>query len=108
MDVGSLLKNLCLAPAPSGYEKEVADIFSKSISQYVDELEIDRMGNVIATHKGYDPNSPPIMVFAHMDQLGFIVRKIESDGYIQVDRLGGIPEKVLPRCLQCSRGRPRH
>jgi putative aminopeptidase FrvX len=36
------------------------------------------------------------MVFAHMDQLGFIVRRVEADGYIQVDRLGGIPEKVLP------------
>ena len=36
------------------------------------------------------------MMYAHLDQLGFIVRRIEPDGYIQLDRLGGIPEKVLP------------
>jgi len=54
------------------------------------------MGNVIARFDGTDPDSPVVMAFAHLDQLGFIVRKIESDGYIQVDRLGGIPEKVLP------------
>jgi len=39
-----------------------------------------------------------------MDQLGFIVRKIERDGFIQVDRLGGIPEKVLPGLALIIRG----
>ena len=36
------------------------------------------------------------ILFAHLDTLGFIVRRIEANGFIQVDRLGGIPEKVLP------------
>ena len=35
------------------------------------------------------------MLFAHMDQLGFIVKKIEDNGFIRVERLGGVPEKSL-------------
>jgi putative aminopeptidase FrvX len=36
------------------------------------------------------------MLFTHMDQLGFVVRKIEADGFIRVERLGGVPERALP------------
>ena len=35
------------------------------------------------------------MLFAHMDQLGFIVRKIEAGGLIRLERLGGVPERAL-------------
>jgi len=96
MEVTSYLEKLCLAPAPSGYEKECAHVFIDLISPYVDDVEIDRMGNVIAHVAGTDPDAPHIMAFAHLDTLGFIVRRIEPNGFIQVDRLGGIPEKVLP------------
>ena len=36
------------------------------------------------------------MLFTHMDQLGFVVRKIEADGLIRIERLGGVPERALP------------
>lgn len=96
MNIAEVLKELCLAPAPSGYEKCVAEVFGKRIRPFADKLTMDRMGNVMATLKGTDAQSPAVMIYAHMDQLGFIVRRIEPDGYLQVDRLGGIPEKVLP------------
>ena len=35
------------------------------------------------------------MLFTHMDQLGFVVRKIEDDGFIRIERLGGVPERAL-------------
>ncbi len=35
------------------------------------------------------------MVFAHMDQLGFVVRKIEANGLVRLERLGGVPERAL-------------
>lgn len=96
MDITGLLRELCLAPAPSGYERESARVFMDAIAPYADEVSVERMGNVIATVRGTDGKAPTVMVFAHMDQLGFIVRRIEPDGFIQIDRLGGIPEKVLP------------
>lgn len=39
---------------------------------------------------------PRVMVFAHLDQLGFVVRRIEPDGFLRLERLGGIPERALP------------
>lgn len=96
MDITDCLKKFMLLPAPSGYEKEMAYCLKEALTPYSDELNIDRVGNVIAKINGSDSSSPKIMIFAHMDQLGFIIRKIEPDGFIQLDRLGGIPEKVLP------------
>lgn len=90
------LNRLCMAAAPSGYEADAAKLYRELMLPHVDKVEQDRLGNVIATLQGRDPDAPKIMVFAHLDQLGFIVRKIEPDGFIQLDRLGGIPEKALP------------
>ena len=97
MNMMETLKDFMLTPAPSGYEKEMAYKMMDYFRPFVDEVKLDRVGNVIAKIAGTDgENLPRLMVFGHTDQLGFIVRHIESDGYIQVDRLGGIPEKVLP------------
>jgi putative aminopeptidase FrvX len=54
----------------------------------------DKVGNLIATAPG-DGDRPTVMLFAHMDQLGFIVRKIEASGIIRLERLGGVPERAL-------------
>ncbi len=96
MTTKELMKEFMLTPAPSGYEHEMAISLSAHLKPYCDEVRIDRVGNVIGKVCGTNPNAPRAMIFGHMDSLGFIVRKIEPDGFIQVDRLGGIPEKVLP------------
>lgn len=98
MDAKSLLKEYCMIPAISGYESEMAYTFMEDIRPFCDEVQIDKAGNVIGRIEGTDHNAPTVMIFAHMDSLGFIVRRVESDGYLQIDRLGGIPEKVLPGC----------
>jgi putative aminopeptidase FrvX len=59
-------------------------------------VEMDVMGNVIARINGTERINHTVMVFAHMDSLGFFVRYIEEDGLLRIERLGGIPEKVLP------------
>lgn len=91
-----ILKEFMLTSAPSGYEKEMAYKLKPYLERYCASVSIDRIGNVIAKINGTNPKAPRAMIFGHMDQLGFIVRKVEDDGFIQVDRLGGIPEKVLP------------
>lgn len=97
MDMLNTLKDFMLTPAPSGYENEMAYKLVERLRPFAQEVRIDHVGNVIAKIEGTDGASHPrMMIFGHMDQLGFIVRRIEPDGYIQVDRLGGIPEKVLP------------
>ena len=104
MNIIDILRDFMLLPAPSGYEKEMAYKLKNTLADYADELLLDKVGNVIAKINGTDKSSPAIMVYAHMDQIGFIVRKIEPDGYIQLDRLGGVPEKVLPGLSLIVRG----
>ena len=97
MNIKELLKDFMLTPAPSGYESEMAYKMVDALKPYCESVTIDHVGNVIGKIPGKNgANLPRLMVFGHMDQLGFIVRRIEPNGYIQVDRLGGIPEKVLP------------
>ena len=107
MNYVELLKSFMTTFAPSGYEKNMAYLFKSEMGKTADKVVIDRMGNVIAEYKGTDEKSPVVMAFAHLDQLGFIVRKIEKEGFIQLERLGGIPEKVLPGlniCIQSTDG----
>lgn len=97
MNMMETLRDLMLTPAPSGYESEMAYKMVNYLKPLCDEVRIDRVGNVIGKIAGTrGAELPRLMLFGHMDQLGFIVRRIEPNGYIQVDRLGGIPEKVLP------------
>ncbi|MEX2536625.1 MAG: M42 family metallopeptidase [Trueperaceae bacterium] len=92
----ALLFDLMRLPGLAGHEQQVATFMTEQMRPLADEVREDRLGNVIATVEGTDPDAPRVMLFAHMDSLGFIVRKIESDGFIRMHRLGGIPEKVLP------------
>lgn len=96
MALEELLRELMLLRAPSGYEKEMAYRMRGLFTASGGETRIDRAGNVIAKFAGTSADGPVVMVYAHMDQLGFIVRHIEPDGFLRIDRLGGVPVKVLP------------
>ena len=88
------LKELCLIPGLSGYEDNVRKYLQQQLNLINLKSTTDIFGNLTCTLPG-DDNSPSVMLFAHMDQLGFIVKKIEEDGFIRVERLGGVPEKAL-------------
>ena len=90
-----LVTELMLIPGLSGYEGRVRRRLASELSALGIESRSDRLGNLIATVAG-DGAAPSVMLFAHMDQLGLIVRKIEADGLIRVERLGGVPERALP------------
>ncbi len=88
------LKALMLAPGLSGHEERVAALIRAKLGEAGVESRADRLGNVIATFAG-DAESPSVMVFAHMDQIGFFVRRIEADGLIRVERMGGVSERAM-------------
>ena len=90
-----LVTELMLIPGLSGHEGRVRRHLASELSALGIESRPDRLGNLIATVAG-DSAAPSVMLFAHMDQLGLIVRKIEPSGLIRVERLGGVPEKALP------------
>jgi putative aminopeptidase FrvX len=100
-----LLAELMLTPGLSGHEGRVRRRLAEELIPLGIPTETDRLGNLIASIEG-DPDAPGVMLFAHMDQLGLVVRKIEASGLIRVERLGGVPEKALPsqEVLLCVRG----
>ncbi len=86
---------LMMIPGLSGYEGNVRRYIKAELHALGLKTRTDRLGNLIATVAG-DEALPSVMFIAHMDQLGLIVRKIEANGLIRVERLGGVPEKALP------------
>ncbi len=79
-----------LAPfSVTGNEKPLADLIKADIAPYVDSVETDAMGNLIAFKKGED-SSKRTMLAAHMDEIGFVVTFIDSNGFIRVAPVGGI------------------
>ena len=89
-----LLVELMLAPGLSGHEQRVRRILARRLSGLGLATRTDRLGNLIASLPG-EAGAPSVMLFTHMDQLGFVVRKIDADGLIRVERLGGVPERAL-------------
>jgi len=88
-----LLRKIVEAPGISGYEfLGIRDVVVEALREHVDELKIDRMGNVIAHKKG---NGPKIMVAAHMDKIGLMVNYIDKDGYLHVVPVGGVDPRTL-------------
>jgi putative aminopeptidase len=92
--LAALTKAFMLVPGLSGHEDRIRRAIRSELAALGVESRTDRLGNLIATIPG-DPAAPSVMLFAHMDQLGLIVRKVEANGLLRVERLGGVPERAL-------------
>ena len=88
MNLYTTLKRLCLVSSVSGREGKIREEIKTIISPFVDTVEVDSLGNLIALKKG--AGDKKIMLCAHMDEIGFIVNFIEENGMIRVGTLGGI------------------
>ncbi len=89
-----LLKKLADAPGVSGFEDEVRSIMIDELKNHVDEVEIDQLGNMIATLNGKS-DGKKIMLAAHMDEIGLMVRYIDKNGFIKFSKIGGINDQML-------------
>lgn len=94
--IASWTAALCGIPGLSGYEDPVRAYVETTLTDAVIDRHLDALGNLTLTVPGADPAAPRVMVFAHTDQMGLIVRRIDHDGFLQVERLGGVPDRVLP------------
>lgn len=89
-----LLKRLTEASGVSGNEKEVRELILNEIKPFVDDIKVDRLGNLIAVKKGKE-GYPSIMLAAHMDEVGLMVKSIDDAGFIKFLPVGGIDDRVL-------------
>ena len=87
-----LLFELMNTLGPSGNEENVRKIISREIKGCVDEIKVDKMGNLVARVKGPGKKA---MLTAHMDEIGLMINKIEKSGYLRISILGGIEPLTL-------------
>ncbi len=87
-----LLLKLMETFGPTGHEEEVRDLIKKEIKPYVDEVMVDKFGNLIA-HKIGGP--PKVMLAAHLDEIGLMLKKIDDQGRIYCSAVGGITPVTL-------------
>jgi len=89
------LKELCLMDGVASFEDNVRDYIINEISEYADDMRIDALGNLIVFKKGAKEVPGGLMLCAHMDEVGFIVRKIEDDGYLRFAPVGSVDPRVV-------------
>ena len=87
------IKILSSAHGISGFESDVVEIVKESIKDYVDALETDVLGNLIAYKKGNGKKK--LMITAHTDEIGLIVKRIDSKGFLWVEPIGGVFPQTL-------------
>lgn len=86
-DSFEFLKRIVDTPGPSGYEQQVQKVFRERVTLYADEVRTDIMGSVIAAK---NPSSPlRVMLAGHADEIGFIVRYINDEGFLYFGQIGG-------------------
>ncbi|MCT4619504.1 MAG: M42 family metallopeptidase [Marinisporobacter sp.] len=86
-----LLKKLTEEYGPSGNEEKIRDLIQSEIKDYVDEIKIDKMGNLIAMKKG---SGKRIMLASHMDEIGVIITGITDNGFLRFSNIGGVSPYV--------------
>ena len=99
----TLLRKLSNAYGPPGYEDEVRDLLREELEGCADETKVDKLGNVIFWHRG-KKGKPLIMLAAHTDEVGFLVRHIEDQGYLRIHAWGVVPN-LLPGQRLLFRGK---
>lgn len=89
----SLLKSVCEIAGAPGFEQRVRALVMQEVKDYVDELSVDNLGNIIAIKRG--ASDKKVMIGAHLDEIGFIVTHIDDNGFLRFHTLGGFDPKTL-------------
>lgn len=90
----SFLEELLNTPSPSGFEIEAQRVWAKEMSKYTADVQCDTYGNTWATFTANKPDAPTLMIEAHADEIGFMIRHITSDGFLYVERVGGTDASI--------------
>jgi endoglucanase len=95
--MNELLEKLSNARGVAGHEGEVRAILREELAPFVEELSVDSMGNLIARKGGSDAaRQHRVMLAAHMDEVGGMVMRANSDGTVKFRSVGGLDPRILP------------
>lgn len=90
------LRHLVEVTGPSGSEEDVVARVFAAARPFSDTLQVDTFGNVIALRKAAQSDARTCLISAHMDEVGFRVAKIEHDGFLRLEKVGGLDDRILP------------
>lgn len=88
------LEKLSNANGVTGRENEVRELMKKYLKPYVDEVREDKLGNLITFKEG-KKDAPTVMLAAHMDEIGLMIKNIKKKGFLQFTKIGGIDDRIL-------------
>lgn len=92
-----MLKQLSLVGGVSGNEKHVTRLMKSYLEDVVDEFKYDGLGSLVAIKSGTHPFK--VLLTAHVDEIGFLVKNIDENGFIKVQAVGGWNPQNLPASL---------
>lgn len=86
----SLFRETLAIPSPPGNEERMGEFVRSKLSEIGLDSESDLAGNIIVRIPGKDDRLPSLMMTAHMDEIGAVVSKVNSDGTLKVVRSGSL------------------
>ncbi len=89
----------------SGHESSIANVMQHAFEQQAKDVWRDRLGNVVARYGSDKSDALRLMIFAHMDEVGFMVRKIEPSVFLRFERVGGPAQITMPGSVVTLAGR---
>ena len=89
------VKTLCELSGVASWEDEVRSYLMEQARPHASEMRVDSMGNLIVFKRGKKETGNKLMLCAHMDEVGIIIRNITEDGYLKFSCIGGIDRRVL-------------
>ena len=91
----NIIEELCRIPGVSGDEAAVLAVIDEKLKAGGCETYYDKMGNLIAKKTGKKRPKTRVTMYAHADEVGLIISKIQSDGFLKFKTVGGIDPRVL-------------
>ena len=99
------LKKLCSLMTLSGHESRCKEELFEMASPYFDEMSLDKFGNFIFVKRCGKENAPSLMLDAHLDQIGLMVRDIHEGGFLSLVNVGGLNSAIRPSEEVCVYGK---
>ncbi len=88
------IRKLAEAYGPSGHEDQIRSIIQAEIADVADEIEVDALGNLIASLNGSGAGRR-VMLAAHMDEIGLIITHVDEKGFLRFGPVGGISPALM-------------
>ena len=107
MDIFELIKELTTGDGVSGSSDGFLTYAENILKKYCRETHIDKAGNVIGFIPCGKKNAKKLMVEAHYDRIGLMVKNIDENGFIEFDVVGGVDKRILPSAEVLVLGREK-